>query len=375
MEPGVPELAYANDYHEARERFSQALDEYEAATGRRFERERCVIDEERDLSIDAAHLRPPSPRKLYVAVAGTHGVEGYAGNAIERALLSQVLRKIDLDSTGLWLVHALNPAGMHDLRRVTRNNVDLNRNFATPGSALYDTDSHIYEQLRPMLCPRGRYDGTLRAHLGFMSRLGAAVVRHGFSGLRQVTLAGQYTVPEGVFFGGKAPEPETQFFARSYEPLAAAYEQVLLTDFHTGYGERGKAYSLFARAQSPKLAELTRQGVLDEHGHDQAYTAHGDLVGYACETAKRVRPNGVFDGVVIELGTRGLGKLEQIGDLHAVVRENQIWHHGATHDSVETLVLRSFRELFHPSDPLWRRAILRTATQHVEDLLRRCGFA
>src|SRR5688572_10663129 len=117
---------FATDYRDARERFLQALDAFERGSGLRFVRERFSVDRASDLTIDCAELRPRSPERLYVAVSGIHGVEGFAGNAIQCALLSSVLRRLDLERSGVLLVHGLNPFGMHHLRRVNAANVDLN---------------------------------------------------------------------------------------------------------------------------------------------------------------------------------------------------------------------------------------------------------
>jgi hypothetical protein len=368
------ENAFPLGYHDARAYFLQALDTFEQRTGRVFARSRCVIDETQDLTIDVAELAPPHPQRLYMVVAGLHGIEGFAGNAIQCSLLAEVLPLLDLEHSGVLLVHALNPAGMHRMRRVNASNVDLNRNFATKGSPLFATDSRAFQQLRAILAPQGPYDGSVASHLRFIALLVAAVARHGFATLREITLAGQYGEPEGIFYGGKAPEPETLFLQNLYDAICPRYSEILLTDLHTGYGDRAQAYALFGRVDSPELQEFALQGVRDARGRPQAYAAHGDLIGYCHDAAKRVRPDGVFNGVALEIGTHGLGTIEQIGDLHTIVRENQIRHHGARDVHVEMRVAREFCELFYPGDPLWRRQALKVAVQRIEGLLEHRGF-
>lgn len=373
-QPMPSEIEFAADYYAARAHFLRGLDSFEALTGRAFSRTRCVIEEAEDLSIDIAELLPPEPRRVYMVVAGLHGVEGFAGNAIERALLADVLPRLDLATTGVVLVHALNPVGMHRLRRVNANNVDLNRNFAADGSPLYSTDSQSFARLRSLLEPQGPYSGGIRSNLRFMATLGMAIARHGFVALRQVTLAGQYVEPAGIFYGGKAPEPETLCLQRHFDMVCARYPEIMLTDLHTGYGARAQASMLFGCLDSPELQALASEGPRDAFGRDQGYTAHGDLVGYCHETAKRARPDGVFNGVVLELGTHGLGTIEQIDDLHSVVRENQVRHFGGRNAYAETMALRNFRELFYPGDPLWQRQALAAALRRVEELLTARGF-
>jgi predicted deacylase len=360
---------FATGYHQARERFLLALDHFEQRTGRAFVRERCFVDARDDLSIDVAELRPADPQRLYVAIAGIHGIEGFAGGAILQGLLAAVLPGVDFQSCGLLLVHALNPSGMHEQRRVNASNVDLNRNFAAEGSALFATQSPGYARVATLLEPSEPYDERPLAPLRFLAGVGRAVARHGFAPLRQATLAGQYTSAGGLFYGGQELQPETRFFQACFSEVCARYREVLLTDLHTGYGDRAQVSALFARADSPEVEAFTARGVRDQRGRDQAYAAHGDLVAWCHHAAKRTNPGGVFNGVVVELGTRGLGTIAQLQDLYTVVGENQVRHHGARTDAGARAVRRAFNDLFNPQDPVWRTQVITGALDCMESLL------
>jgi hypothetical protein len=371
--PSAEDL-FAYSYHDARARFLRALDAFERETGRAFVRQRHVIDAGEDLSIDTAELVPRERRRVFVAVSGIHGVEGYAGNAIQQQLLAATLRRFDLDRTGVFFVHALNPSGMHAFRRVNARNVDLNRNFSGDGRALYASDSSGYRLVAELLEPAAPYAGGLVERARFMADLARAVGHHGFAPLRQATLAGQYVAPQGLFYGGDRPEAETEIMQRAFGALCERYGEILLADLHTGYGARGRASSLFARADSPEFSAICDDGVRDAGGRDQAYSARGDLVGYGYEVAKRRRNGGVFNGVAVELGTHALGALAQIQDLIAVVRENQVRLRGARSPELALSAQRAFRELFYPSDPAWRAAALASGVDRVESLLKSRAF-
>mmetsp|Transcript_24906 Transcript_24906/g.59126 ORF Transcript_24906/g.59126 Transcript_24906/m.59126 type:complete len:300 (-) Transcript_24906:2838-3737(-) len=67
--------------------------------------------------------------------AGTHGVEGFAGSAIQLNFLREMILQSAEQSSGeksyvrkILLIHAVNPVGMRYHRRFNENNVDLNRN-------------------------------------------------------------------------------------------------------------------------------------------------------------------------------------------------------------------------------------------------------
>jgi hypothetical protein len=363
-----------DDYHEARAGFRLALDEFEARALRRLERHSQVIDADLDLSIDVAVLRPAQPRRLYVAVSGIHGIEGYAGSAILRGLLASILPGLDFENTGVLLVHGLNPTGMYHRRRVNEHNVDLNRNFAVDGALLYQSDSTAYEQVAPILQPVGPCADSAGDRVRFLAAVARAIIRHGFAPLRQATLAGQYSSPHGLFYGGSAAQVETSFFQRCFETASRGYSEILLTDLHTGYGRRNQVSSLFARADSPEFQAVAGQGAPDARGRDQAYAARGDLVAFCHGTAKRHAPDGVFNGVVVEIGTTGLGVASQLGDLYTLVRENQLRHHGSATPAAALQIARAFSELFNPSDTGWREQTVVASLAHIQRLLGSRNF-
>jgi predicted deacylase len=360
-------IEFAASYAEARSRFLEAVGAFEAATGRRCSRARHVVVEGADLTVDAAHSEPQEGgRRLFLVASGVHGVEGYAGNAIQRALLAGPLVRLAADC-GVMLVHAVNPWGMAHFRRVNPNNVDLNRNFAAPGEALYRSENPGYRLIAETLAPGGPCDGALQAQLRLLGGLAGALLVKGFATLKQALLAGQYEAPEGLFYGGTEPQPEARIFAKLFAPLCERYDEILLVDLHTGYGEHGRVILLCSHADS-------REALDGVTWSNEGYVVTGDLVGYCRGVAKRTKPAGIFDGLVLELGTTGRSLRSQLGDLGSMVRENRLHRHGARSPAIEQTVKTSFRELFCPSDPAWRRQSVAAASASVEKLLARRGW-
>jgi Protein of unknown function (DUF2817) len=364
---------FCSDYHADRVAFMSALERFASATGRRFQLQTQSVDGPRELCVTAAEWVAPAARDLVLLCTGIHGIEGYAGSAIVRHALDTLLPRL-APSVSLLVVHALNPFGCAHFQRVNAANVDLNRNCQVPGEALFSTDSSAYAALRPLLSPRlpARIGGRQSAR--FYAQLLAARARHGEQSVRQASLAGQYIDPQGVFFGGDRLQPELSFFQHLFERHAAQHARVLVIDLHTGYGERGEAYALFGRADTPAIQASTVEGVTDDMGHNRTYTVHGDLISYCQHAAKRAHPDGVFDGVALELGTHGMSILQQLSDLHTVVLENQLRQHGALGVHVEPMVRDAFRELFYPSARDWRVRALQAGTRGLELLLRARGY-
>jgi hypothetical protein len=78
------------------------------------------------LTTDIAILKGNRPG-IIIHSSATHGVEGYAGSAIQLAILAQGVLPND-DRPTIMFTHAVNPYGMKHYRRFNEHNVDLNRN-------------------------------------------------------------------------------------------------------------------------------------------------------------------------------------------------------------------------------------------------------
>src|SRR5262245_24416823 len=63
-----------------------------------------------ELSIDIAWLGSATPKRVLVHSSGLHGVEGFAGSAIQLELLEH--RPTPAPKTAIVFVHILNPYGM-----------------------------------------------------------------------------------------------------------------------------------------------------------------------------------------------------------------------------------------------------------------------
>ena len=370
----MSEALFSERYHDARKTFFEAVEGFESAVGRTARRHRFVVDEAEDLTIDAVEFEADTPQKLYVGIGGLHGLEGYMGSAVMRGMLAGPFRGIDFSKCGMLLVHGMNPWGFHNFRRVNANNVDLNRNFEIDGEPLYGSDSSGYQSLEHLLNPVAKVGGGAVERGVFFTNTLTALLMRGMGPLRQATLSGQYATPKGLFYGGAEAQQESVFYQGLLKRLAKDYGEILLTDLHTGYGARGQAYPLFPQADSPEFKEYAAQGVKDGGGSDKTYTARGELVRYSYQTAKAANPGLVFNGLVVEVGTHGLGVVQQLKDLEIVVRENQAHHHGGSSDAVTAAARSAFREFFYPTDPEWRRQSFEVVSERIESFLASRGF-
>ena len=112
-----------------------------------------------NLFIDYCYV--PSQNKfknIIILSSGIHGIEGFVGNAIQNMFIVDILEKyIDFEQTGVLILHSINPYGHKYNRRVTENNVDLNRNFDTNENIFNLNDSNYnkaYPKINDFLNPQ-----------------------------------------------------------------------------------------------------------------------------------------------------------------------------------------------------------------------------
>ena len=118
---------FSSDYSEARVKFLAACDAASVPV-EHFRNPETGPNGE-PLYTDVAVLGPNDAERVLLLCSGTHGVEGFAGSAIQTGLLSEEITARLPDGVRLVMIHALNPFGFAHLRRVNEDNVDLNRNF------------------------------------------------------------------------------------------------------------------------------------------------------------------------------------------------------------------------------------------------------
>ena len=104
------------------------------------------------LYLDTARFGPADATNMLVLISSTHGVEGHCGSGAQIAWLrTGGAAKLPKD-TGALILHAVNPYGFAWTRRVTEDNVDLNRNFVDHDKAHPRNDG--YSALAHALLPK-----------------------------------------------------------------------------------------------------------------------------------------------------------------------------------------------------------------------------
>lgn len=190
---------------------------------------------EEKLAIDTVWVGSKNATKLLLSTAGVHGVEGFAGSAIQLSQIATLTEPKDLASdTAIAFIHVINPWGMAWLRRVNETNVDLNRNFLPIGDE-YSGEPKGYAKLSPFLnikkLPKPLEPFVLKAYL--------YTLKNGYNETKQAFAEGQYTRPRGLQFGGEKMEKGPEVFLKWLEESLGSITNCNWIDLHTGLGKAG----------------------------------------------------------------------------------------------------------------------------------------
>jgi len=318
-----------------------------------------------------------SPQRLLIVTTGEHGIEGYVGSAVLQVILEDYLDRLDPRSTGVLLLHAVNPWGMRNRRRTNPANVDLNRNFVAAASHLDPALNPDYARLDRFLNPARPLAGPVRGRREFLAGLLAGLARMGPKAFQAVTLQGQYRNPRGLYFGGSTIQAETRLLIDLYREAPARYGRVLCLDMHTGYGpsdqmtlvnsslEPRASIDLMRAFDYPRVAKATLA---------EFYPIRGDMIDLVYATFRDRFPGKPVFATAFEFGTLGDSLPARLRGLRAMIWENQVHHFGASSVAVQRAVRREFEALFCPTHPPWRRKAIADARRALEGILRVEGF-
>lgn len=363
----LPALLFASDgteffkssYDEARSQFKNVSDLQANTPGMNLQQLEFFDPLDSQLKTDVTWLRPIKPNsRLIVVFSGLHGIEGLAGSAIQSRMLMEL--KPTMKSDYLF-VHALNPYGFKNFRRVDRFNIDLNRNFIL-NKPDFLTPNKAYEKLDSFLNP------THPAQLSFFSRFHfiflslQLILQHSLDSVRQSILIGQHQFPKGLYYGGSDHQYQKKIIDTLNTDIFNTYEKIVAVDLHTGYGEKGKLHILVnskSQTSAKNLTKIFSENRIDFGDQKNFYKVSGDLVSYL-ESKSSLRRN--ITAVVFEYGTMNSQKITgSIESLRRMVLENQKFQFGTEKSIAKTLEQEIdflFLEMFYPKDLAWRQSVL-----------------
>jgi hypothetical protein len=291
--------------------------------------------------------------------------------------IDEFLPHLDSRTTGLVLMHAINPWGMHNRRRVNAANVDLNRNFVWNERDLDPTGNPDYASACTFFNPHLPLEGTAARLLSFTAGLVSTILRMGAGRMKTAMLLGQYRFGSGIYYGGEARQPETLPVIELFQAALESYPSTLLLDMHTGYGPR-RAMSIVNSAYERRSSgELKRDfGYPDvvKSNPSEFYAIQGDMIDYIYTLAKNAAPAKHLYATTFEFGTFGDSFAATLRSLRAIIDENCLKWYGASTPSVKDSVQQENTEMYNPSDPAWQSCAVDNARRAFEGILQAEGY-
>ena len=289
---------------------------------------------------------------MLVHSSGLHGVEGFAGSAIQLQWLMEGIPALPGDAA-IAVVHVLNPYGCAWLRRVNENNVDLNRNFRAPGDAGAEP-GRDYPALDALLNPQSASRRDF-----FHARAAWLVLRHGMSNLRQAVAGGQCINAKGLFYAGTKLEPGPQLYQGYLKEKLARANRIAAIDVHTGLGRYGEDTLLVDAGKERARVNLTMRKTFGERM--QLLERAG--IAYRVRGAQHDMYYRLFPGADVHFAGQEFGTFHALRVLAALRAENR-WHHFGS-GTADHPSKRQLMEVFCPRDEAWRGKVLRRGREVV----------
>ncbi|MBI1943091.1 MAG: DUF2817 domain-containing protein [Betaproteobacteria bacterium] len=347
--------AFAGSYAEARDKFLRAARRAGAKHAAfRHPHERGPAGE--PLYLDLAVLGPGDAARIFAVGSGTHGIEGYCGSAAQCAWLRGRPR-LPKDTAVVFL-HAQNPWGFAHKTRTTEENVDLNRNFVDFSHPLPANPGYL--ELHPHIAAPSWDEQSIEAIFAtldaFRERVGEKAFSDAFNG-------GQYTHPDGIFFGGARPQWANTAFRAAVETHLGRARQVTYLDLHTGIGPWcGHVYLCFhpegsAARERARAWWGARAVNLEGVTHAKLATYNGTIIDAFAE----VLPAAETTCIVVEFGTLPRREMQR-----ASMAQRWLRFEGARDPVHAARVRREYEAAFYPADPQWRRAVLEQSRDFID---------
>jgi len=380
---------FSGNYREAHEKFLRAANEIGAAT-QTFS---MGFDlDSNPLFIGAAHFGPPGANKLVIIFSGVHGIEGYAGSAIQSQAFPSLKQLAEAENIRVLMVHAINPYGMALGQRWNADNVDLNRNANSNGLDNTTIDP-IYVKLNSIINPPhpcGFED--------FEEKIKTFAQQNNLDQRRiqSAIMGGQLQNPRGIFYKGLKLSAElAKIFEYIKEFDHDNLDCVSVLDIHTGIGDKGDSTlgTLFSLLSTDENEIAYREQLAKTYFcyQDNKYKhIIGDMPVLMGTTAAEIRVGGQFSGnlayavarcfkeaavssFVLELGTGPL-----LHELYTLINANSVLtffpeDFKSMEDYQKSPIMQELREAFYPSDEEWRESVLKRGVNVCESLIKFSG--
>ncbi len=344
--------AFASSYAKARVKFLEAA----ATAGARIESFNHPVPghDGEPLALDVALDGGPDAKRLLIVSSGCHGVEGFCGSGVQVFALhdTEWREKAQAAGVAVLYLHALNPYGFSHLRRVTQENVDLNRNFQDFSKPLPSNPAYgrVHSLLLPASWPP---DAANRAATE------AFIVENGLKVWQAAISSGQHAFPDGLFYGGDAPTWSNRTLRQVLSKYASQTPEIAWIDLHTGLGPQGVGERIYAGRNDAETIARARRWWGDKVTsiYDGSSTS-AVLTGLMWESIHDAAPQAEYTGIALEYGTEPITEI-----LDALRGDHWLAQHPEAPEALASDIKARLKRAFYTDTDAWKGQIISQARQ------------
>ncbi len=300
------------------------------------------------LATDVTRIGSADATRVFFTMSATHGVEGFCGSGVQvHALRSGFYNDLPANVC-VVLIHAINPFGFSWLRRVTHENIDLNRNHVAHDEPWPQNEG--YEELKSAICPS---EWTEASEARNRRTFAEYAEKHGPMAYQRAVSGGQYSHPSGLFFGGNKISWSAETLGEFIRMYSQGAEHVGFLDYHTGLGPHG-------------YGELISDHQLDDPGHARLCAWFGDEIASTEDgssvSAQLTGTNGNCVAanaapadttmVTLEFGTSPMTEV-----LNALRADCWLHNYGDLSSPLGKSIKAEIRRCFYPDTTEWKQMI------------------
>lgn len=351
----VPD-AFSSSYAQARIKFLEAA----AAAGlsiRSHEHPQKGRDGE-TLAMDVALDGSADADKLFIVSSACHGVEGYCGSGVQVFAVHDAEWRAKARDAGVAVlyIHALNPHGFSHVRRVTNENVDLNRNFQDFSQPL--PANPAYDEIHDLLLP-GQWPPTAENE----AAIAAWIAREGLPRYQAAVSQGQHSHADGLFFGGTAPTWSHRTLREVLRAHGRGAQRIAWMDLHTGLGPSGLGERIYAGNDDDAAVARARRwwdggGATPVTSIYDGSSTSARLTGLMWTAIYDECPQAEYTGIAMEYGTVPI--LDVIGALRA---DHWLHLHPDAPAALRADIKRQVLAAFYTDTDEWKGQIVAQARQ------------
>lgn len=357
---------FSLSYEQARSRFLEASEAANLRTTAYLHPLKGRYGEE--LAMDVVWQGAEKAKRILIVSSACHGVEGYCGSGVQVYALQnlewrqRVAQAASAKGIAVLYIHALNPFGFSHIRRVTHENVDLNRNFQDFSSPLPSNEPYakIHDLLLPEVWPPNSDN---------QRRFDEYIATHGLSAFQAAATGGQYQYPDGIFFGGQGPTWSNLTLRQVLKQFVGSAEHLAWIDIHTGLGPNGVGERIYAGWNDPAAIDRARQwwgggGATPITSIYDGSSSSAPLTGLMWGAVRDECPQAIYTGLAMEYGTEPVTEV-----LLALRAEQWLNLHPQASPEQANLIKAQFLKAFYTDTDEWKEKILAQAMQSMDQAI------